>query len=199
MKYLVFDKDEQAVRDRRKTVARVAAARHLVLRPGEMVLAYGRAVEKSAPIARLTVKSVKLVRLDAMTEFPEYGRGECEREGFPDFSPAEFVADFQARNQCGPDAMVSRVEFSYAETIVETKGDQSPLSFGVAASDPRAEQRRKGKTKVLRGPSSRSRLEPAPAPVSVSVFAPPSPDFVPTSALAVSFDEAARGQGPEES
>lgn len=36
---------------------------------------------------------------------------DCIREGFPDLEPEQFVEFFSKHNKCGPDQIVSRIEF----------------------------------------------------------------------------------------
>ena len=41
------------------------------------------------------------------------GRSECEREGFPEMTPAEFVTMFCTHNKVEPEAVIRRIEFAY--------------------------------------------------------------------------------------
>ena len=44
----------------------------------------------------------------------KYGRDEVRREGFPEMTPAEFVAFFCASHSgCFPDRPLTRLEFAY--------------------------------------------------------------------------------------
>lgn len=45
----------------------------------------------------------------------EYGRREVIREGFPDLTPAEFVAMYCRHNGCTPETVVTRLAFSYLD------------------------------------------------------------------------------------
>ena len=75
------------------------------LRPGEKIEKLGGPV---------TVVNYSRVMLRMMTEHPDYGRAECIREGFPDLTPAEFVAMFcKTHKGCTPDSIVTRIEFAY--------------------------------------------------------------------------------------
>ena len=52
-------------------------------------------------------------RLDRMLTEPEYGAREVILEGFPDMTPAEFVAMYCKHNRCAPDMLVHRMAFEY--------------------------------------------------------------------------------------
>ena len=52
--------------------------------------------------------------LRRMIDEPEYGADECRREGFPDMSPAEFVAFWCAgHKKTTPESTVMRLQFKY--------------------------------------------------------------------------------------
>lgn len=52
--------------------------------------------------------------LGRMTDEPKYGAMECAREGFPDMTPAEFVAMFCATHRgCTPKTIITRIEFRF--------------------------------------------------------------------------------------
>jgi hypothetical protein len=75
------------------------------LKPGEKITQVGSAVH--------TV-STRREPLRRMTDDLEYGRLECHREGFPNLTPAEFVAMFCATHKgCTPETMLTRIEFRY--------------------------------------------------------------------------------------
>jgi hypothetical protein len=71
------------------------------------------------PIERLAtvyVTSVEREHLSNVTTFPEYGRAEVEREGFPGMDPARFVLDYFVDAQgMDPDDLVTRIEWRYVE------------------------------------------------------------------------------------
>ena len=81
------------------------------------------AVEKSQGIPKgglvrlctIRVLDVKLERLDALTEFPAYGRAEAVLEGFPDLDGAGFVEMFCRHMRCEPDQLVTRIHFEYPD------------------------------------------------------------------------------------
>lgn len=51
--------------------------------------------------------------LRRMVDEPEYGEAEVILEGFPEMSPAEFVAFFCKAMKCKPDSLVHRMEYEY--------------------------------------------------------------------------------------
>jgi hypothetical protein len=51
--------------------------------------------------------------LRRMIDEPEYGRQEVIREGFPDWSPEQFVEMYCKHNKCKPETLVNRIEFKY--------------------------------------------------------------------------------------
>lgn len=61
--------------------------------------------EKQVVLGIIRVRSVTAEPLDTIT------RKECRREGFPELTPAAFMAMFCKANQCSPDVMVRRIEF----------------------------------------------------------------------------------------
>lgn len=80
--------------------------------------------EKVVRLGRLRVVDVRQERLDRMTWLSRYGEEECRREGFPDLSPAEFVAKFcRSHKGCEPSSTVTRIEYEYLD---EMSGRPSP-------------------------------------------------------------------------
>lgn len=73
----------------------------------------GEHVEKIGGPIRIL--SARRERVDALLEDEAYGRAEVLAEGFPDLSPAEFVAMFCQANDCKPSTRVTRIEFEYVE------------------------------------------------------------------------------------
>lgn len=70
---------------------------------------------KIKKLGRIRVKNVRRERLNRMTLEPAYGADEVRREGFPDATPAEFVAFFCKGHGCLPSDMVTRIEFEYLD------------------------------------------------------------------------------------
>lgn len=61
--------------------------------------------EKQVVMGENIVVSARRERLDAIDQ------SDVVREGFPDMTPAEFVAFFCKANSCKPDTIVTRIEF----------------------------------------------------------------------------------------
>lgn len=61
--------------------------------------------EKAHALGVIEVVDVRRERLDAITA------EDCAREGFPEMSPAEFVAMFCREMSCKPETLVGRIEF----------------------------------------------------------------------------------------
>lgn len=107
---------EAQVRARTKTVTRRLGWRTLTpcTRLQLVRKAMGRkrrdgTVEPLVRLAVVDVTSVRRERLDAITA------GDVAREGFPDWTPAEFVEFFCQSMRCTPDTEVARIEFRYVE------------------------------------------------------------------------------------
>jgi hypothetical protein len=79
-----------------------------------------KAGEKVRLLATIRVVSVRAEPLSAMTADLDYGRAECEKEGFGDHAtlswPSPFVEFFCGSHRgCTPDTVVSRIEFEYVD------------------------------------------------------------------------------------
>jgi hypothetical protein len=81
-----------------------------------------RAVEKSRglkkgehvkPIGIIEIVCLRGERLDRMIEDPQYGVQECVLEGFPHLTPQQFVKMFCDANDCKPDVVVNRIQFTH--------------------------------------------------------------------------------------
>ncbi len=69
---------------------------------------------KIVALGVITVLDVRRERLARMILNPKYGREECRREGFPEMTPAQFVAFFcKSHNGVTPDSLITRIEFGY--------------------------------------------------------------------------------------
>lgn len=67
-------------------------------------------------LGRIRVIDVRREPLRKMTDYPDYGRIECMREGFPPphakSNPAEFVAFFcKSHKGVTPETVITRIEF----------------------------------------------------------------------------------------
>lgn len=119
MRNISFFLTTDQVRNRTKTVTRRLGWKNL--KPGTLLCAVRKcqglkAGEKVEKLATIKVKFVTQEPLRHLTQLPYYGKDECEREGFPDMSPEEFIEFFcKAHKDISPDAYVTRIEFEYAE------------------------------------------------------------------------------------
>lgn len=126
------------IRNRTKTVTRRVGWQFL--KPGDLIRAVERCQglkkgEKMRPLGVIRVESVRREVLAQMTDglSPSYGVEECRLEGFPQMTPADFVAMFCATHKV-PDKRawglpmkkrqpfpmlpcdeVTRIEFSYVD------------------------------------------------------------------------------------
>jgi hypothetical protein len=111
---------ERQVRDRSKVVTRRLGWKNA--KPGEHLTlcrkVMGRRrrdgiVEPLVRIAEVEVVDVRRERLDAITA------EDVAREGFPDWTPAEFVAFFCQAMKVTPDVEVTRVEWRYLDVVFD--------------------------------------------------------------------------------
>jgi hypothetical protein len=71
-------------------------------------------IPKGGKIKRLgqhEIVSTRFEPLQRMIDEPEYGKQEVILEGFPEMTPAQFVAMYCKHNGCTPDFKVNRIEF----------------------------------------------------------------------------------------
>jgi hypothetical protein len=121
------------VQARTKTVTRRLGWTHATVGESAQPIEKGQGLKKGETVARIggpiAFVDVRRERLDRMTTDLDYGRAECLREGFPDLTPAAFVAMFCASHRwpalyadgvlvepsrpCLPDDEVTRIEFEY--------------------------------------------------------------------------------------
>ena len=70
--------------------------------------------EPLVKLAVVEVVSVRRERLDRMHTDGEYGNDEVRREGFPEWTPQEFIRFFyKGHKGCKPDSLITRIEFRY--------------------------------------------------------------------------------------
>lgn len=117
MRNMSFALTTDQIRNGSKTVTRRAGWLHL--KPGDMLRPVKKCMglkpgDKIEPLrAPLRVVSVRREPLRWLTD-SVFGDDECKREGFPDMTPAEFVAMFCATHKgCTPETDVTRIEFEY--------------------------------------------------------------------------------------
>lgn len=75
-----------------------------------MAVEKGQGLKKGAKIKRLGPIEVLSVTREALLEIHGYPN-DCKREGFPDFTPADFIDMFCEHNGCRPTSFVTRIEF----------------------------------------------------------------------------------------
>lgn len=69
--------------------------------------------EKVVKIGKHRFVDLRWEPLRRMIDEPEYGSQEVILEGFPEMTPAEFVAMYCRHNKCEPETLVHRMEFEY--------------------------------------------------------------------------------------
>jgi hypothetical protein len=67
--------------------------------------------EKVQRIYTIVIVSTREERLDLMLTDIEYGKREVIREGFPDWTPEQFVEFFCKSHKCRQDQIINRIEF----------------------------------------------------------------------------------------
>lgn len=117
MKNISFSMTTPQFRAKTKTVTRRVGWEDL--KPSDRLMGCEKCMGRKPgqPLVRLgaiAILSVKRERLDTMIRIPGYGREECVREGFPEMTPAQFVAMFCASHKgCTPRTVVTRIRFEY--------------------------------------------------------------------------------------
>lgn len=85
------------------------------IKPGDRLRGVDKAMglrpgQKPRTLAIIEIVDVRLERVDAIE------LDDCAREGFPEFSPLDFVAFFiKSHGKIGPDQLVARIEFRKVE------------------------------------------------------------------------------------
>ncbi len=92
------------------------------LKPGEKLCAIvkGQGLKAGEHVERIRIIEVVSVRREPVNRMlntpegdPTYGIRECQREGFPEMSPSEFVQMFCKSHSCRPNKKITRIEFKY--------------------------------------------------------------------------------------
>lgn len=117
MRNISFSLTKPQFLDRSKDVTRRLGWGNLT--PGQDLMACEKCQgikpgEKVVHLGQIIVMSAWEERLDKMTSNINYGQEEVIREGFPDLTPAEFVAMFCKFNKCLPSQLVTRIAFCHA-------------------------------------------------------------------------------------
>jgi hypothetical protein len=118
MMNMSFALTQQQMVDQTKDVTRRMG--WLKLKPGTLIRPVKKCMglkpgEKIEPIAfAIWVISTRRELLRLMTDDLDYGHRECNREGFPDLTPAQFVEMFcDTHAKCTPDSEITRIEFDH--------------------------------------------------------------------------------------
>lgn len=117
MRLISFQLTQRQILARTKNVTRRAG--WLSLKAGDRLQAVekGMGLKRGETVKRLALLRVVNVRRELMRRMMDvvvYGRAECVREGFPEMTPAEFVAFFCASHRgCTPETEITRIEFVY--------------------------------------------------------------------------------------
>ncbi len=99
-------------RARTKTVTRRLGWRNL--KPGEQFVGVvkGMGLKKGDKVERLGKAICVSNRTEPLNLISEE---DCVKEGFPHFTPEQFVQMFCKHNGCQPNQEISRIEFDYVE------------------------------------------------------------------------------------
>jgi len=125
---LSFFLTQEQFRDRSKTVTRrlgwktlqrgtllCAVVKSQGLKPGEKIQRLGTIRVVAVNSEPLNLLELVLDCEDTNDKPDTWGADECAREGFPELSPAEFVAMFCRHMKCETDQLVTRIEFEYVD------------------------------------------------------------------------------------
>lgn len=84
------------------------------LKPGDMFNGVEKAMglKKGEKINKLGVNRVVSTRWEPLNAITP---DDVRREGFPGWTPEQFVAMFCEHNKCAPDTPVNRIEFEYMD------------------------------------------------------------------------------------
>lgn len=112
MRNMSFSMTTEQIRNRTKTVTRRLG--WLFLKEEDLVQAVEKCQglkngEKVKKLAVIRITHVMRVRLCFIpTE-------DCEKEGFPELSPEQFIRMFCKANKCKRDAQITRIAFDYVD------------------------------------------------------------------------------------
>lgn len=130
MKNISCQLTTQQVIDRTKLVTRRLGWKNL--KAGELLQICEKCMglqkgERIRKLAKVVVVSVRRERLDKIT------KSDCRLEGFPELSPAGFVAMFCKHMVCRPGAIVTRIEWRY---LTEMESDLVELFQKAKRTNP---------------------------------------------------------------
>lgn len=112
MRAMSFMLTTEQMRNRTKTVTRRLGWNKL--KHGDRLIAAVKCqgIKRGEKREDLCVIEVVAVTVEVLLEITQ---ADCAREGFPEMSPAEFVAMFCKHMKCDPTTLVNRIEFKYVE------------------------------------------------------------------------------------
>lgn len=112
MRNMSFMLTTEQVRNGTKTVTRRNGWKFL--KPGDRVMACVKCqgIPKGQKIEKIRPIEIVSVTREPLTAIYNH-RGDCEKEGFPEMSPFEFVNFYCNHNNCDPRDEVSRIEYKY--------------------------------------------------------------------------------------
>lgn len=110
-----------------KTVTRRSGWEKLVpgqvLQPVRKAMGLRKGEQQVCIGSPIVVRSVRREPLQRMLDELEYGKTECELEGFPEMSPGQFVEMFcKSHKGCTPDSLITRIEFDYVRGNTTSEG-----------------------------------------------------------------------------
>ena len=107
-----FSMTTDAIRNRTKTVTRRFGWHFL--KEGDVLWAVEKAqgLKKGERVNKLCLIQVVSVREEPLNAITQE---DCVREGFPHFTPQQFVDMLTEHYHCEPDALVRRIEFRYLD------------------------------------------------------------------------------------
>jgi hypothetical protein len=109
-----FQLTQPQIRSRTKDVTRRCGWQKL--KAGDRLFAVEKCMglkkgEHRVVLATIEIVSVTAEPLHLIADYPD----DCAREGFPELTPAEFVAMFCRHMRCLPEQLVQRIEFRYVD------------------------------------------------------------------------------------
>lgn len=120
MRNMAFSKTKEASRRRDKTVTRRDGWKFL--KPGDLIQQVEKSMglkkgEKMVKIHVIRVVSVISEPISAIRDYPD----DCAKEGFPDWTPDQFIEFFCRETGKPEDYVIQRIEFEYAAAPLEIK------------------------------------------------------------------------------
>lgn len=84
------------------------------LKPGDRIMAVEKCqgLKKGEKIKRLGEIEIVSVRREKLRDINQV---ECKREGFPHFTPYDFIMMFMGANRCLDDIEVNRIQYRYID------------------------------------------------------------------------------------